>query len=433
MTSTEAFLAAMVAITTVPYLVWRLGRTDHFAPLVVVQIVVGILLGPGVFGAYFPIEYHELFDSSVMASLNGLAWWGVMLFVWTAGIELNTSHPWREWRDTAITAALALSLPLILGSVVAVGLLGFAGWKGASAAPWQFVAGIGMSCAVTALPILVLFMERLAMLRHPLGQRVLRYASFDDVSIWAVLAVILADFDRIGRQASFLALFALCTVAVRSLMRRIPEADRWHVGLIWLAASGCLADWSGLHFMVGAFLSGAVLDAEWFDQDRLDRFRQIVLMTLMPVFFLSTGLRTSWTISGLGVAAVAAILLVASVAGKLGGVAAASWLLQWPKGEAAIIGWLLQTKALIMLIFVNILLDRGVITSQSFTALLLMAIGSTMLTIPVVSRRWLRLKQLAAVPNALLPVQVLSQARIAHLPEILPAQQTTLAIVAKEL
>ena len=433
MTSSEAFLAAMVAITAVPYLVWRLGRTDHFAPLVVVQIVVGILLGPGVFGAFFPTAFHDLFNSSVMASLNGLAWWGVMLFVWTAGIELNTSHPWREWRDTAITAALALGLPLLLGSVVAVGLLGFAGWKGVSAAPWQFVVGIGMACAVTALPILVLFMERLAMLRHPLGQRVLRYASFDDVAIWAVLAVILADWDRIGRQASFLALFAFCTLAVRSLMRRIPEGDRWYVGLVWLAANGCLADWAGLHFMVGAFLSGAVLDAAWFNQSRLDQFRQTLLMTLMPVFFLSTGLRTSWTISGGGVAAVAVVLPVASVAGKLGGVATASWLLRWPKGEAAIVGWLLQTKALIMLIFVSILLDRGVITPQSFTALLLMAIGSTMLTIPVVSPLWLRLKRFAAGPDALPSVEMPGQGRLRLNSERSPIQQPILAILNKEI
>ena len=392
MTSTEAFLAAMLAITGLPYLVWRLARTDHYAPLVVIQIVAGILLGPGVFGAYFPVAYHAVFGASVMSSLSGLAQWGVMLFVWTAGIELHTSHPWREWRDTTITAAFALGTPLLLGAVVAAGLLGIAGWKGASAAPWQFVVGIGMACAVTALPILVLFMERLAMLRHPLGQRVLRYASFDDIAIWGVLAVILADWDRIGLQLGFLALFAACSVAVRRLMRRIPEPDRWHVGLVWLAGSGLVADWSGLHFMVGAFLSGAVLDASWFDQARMDRFRQTVLIAVMPVFFLSTGLRTSWTVASGGVVAVAAALLAASILGKLGGVGLAARLLKWPKGEATVIGWLLQTKALIMLIFVSILLDRGIITPQAFTALLLMAVGSTMLTIPVVSPRWLTLE-----------------------------------------
>ena len=60
-------------------------------------------------------------------------------------------------------------------------------------------------------------------------------------------------------------------------------------------------------------------------------------------------------------------------------------LLRWPRGEAALIGWLLQTKALIMIIFANVLLDKAIITSATFTALLLMAVASTMLTIPVVA------------------------------------------------
>jgi Kef-type K+ transport system membrane component KefB len=50
-----------------------------------------------------------------------------------------------------------------------------------------------MGCAVTALPILMLLMERLGILRTPLGQRVLRFASLDDIAIWIVLALILAD------------------------------------------------------------------------------------------------------------------------------------------------------------------------------------------------------------------------------------------------
>ena len=88
---------------------------------------------------------------------------------------------------------------------------------------------------------------------------------------------------------------------------------------------------------------------------------------------------------GAAVFLVAGILLVVSVAGKLLGLQIAGKILKWEPGEASIIGWLLQTKALIMIIFVNILLDKNIITNEAFTALLLMAIGSTMLTIPMVS------------------------------------------------
>jgi Kef-type K+ transport system membrane component KefB len=244
-----------------------------------------------------------------------------------------------------------------------------------------------MACAVTALPILVLFLEELGLLGQPLGQRVLRYASLDDVAIWAVLAAILLDAERLGRQAGFAVVFAGAAWGMRRLLPRLPAADRLPVALVWLAASAFAADWSGLHYMVGAFLAGAVLEADWLDRARLGQLRQTVLMLMMPVFFLSTGLRTGWEMGGLGVVAAAALLLAAAVGGKLLGLALAGRWLGWPRGEAWTIGWLLQTKALIMIIFVTILLDRGILSGAAFTALLLMAVGSTTLTMPVVGRR----------------------------------------------
>jgi Kef-type K+ transport system membrane component KefB len=394
MNTTEVFLIAMGIIFTVPYLIWRLGRTEYFAPLVVVQIITGILLGPGILGAAFPDYYRFVFSAPVIQSLNGIAWWAVMVFVWIAGIELDLHKAWEHRVESGITAGLALGVPLAFGSVAAVGMLMFPGWVGDKARTWQFVLGIGMSCAVTALPILILLMEKLDILRQPIGQRILRYASVDDIAIWGVLALILMDWERVGRQGGFLAAFAVVGYGFRQLMVRIPERDRWYAGLIWLAACGFGADWSGLHFMVGAFLAGASTDSDWFDQKQMDALRGHVLLVVMPVFFLSTGLRTNWQVGGAAVFIAAAVLLVASVAGKLIGTHIAGKVLKWQPGEGSLIGWLLQTKALIMIIFANVLLDKAIITNETFTALLLMAVASTMLTVPVVAPMLLRMKEI---------------------------------------
>jgi Kef-type K+ transport system membrane component KefB len=272
--------------------------------------------------------------------------------------------------------------------------VGNTGWIGSEAQPWQFVLGIGMACAVTALPILILLMEKLEILRQPIGQRILRYASLDDVAIWAVLALILMDWTRIGRQLTFLIIFAVASYLFRQLMQRIPERDRWYAGLVWLAVCGLGADWCGLHYMVGAFLAGAVMDSHWFNQEKLDQLRHHILLAIMPVYFLSTGLRTSWTMTGSSVFLVAGLLLIVSIAGKLIGTHLAARILKWQPGEGSLIGWLLQTKALIMIVFSNVLLDKQLITSATFTALLLMAVGSTMLTIPLVSPMLRKMKEI---------------------------------------
>ncbi|MET0267709.1 MAG: cation:proton antiporter [Duganella sp.] len=385
MSITEIYLLAMLMIFAAPYLVWRLLNCDNAAPLVVVQIVGGVLLGPGVLGAIYP-GYHEfVFSPNVTLALNGIAWWAVMLFVWIAGVELDLRQAWQFRGESLVVAGMALVTPLLLGVGVALVLLGWQqDWVGARAHTWQFVTGVGMGCAVTALPILVLFMEKLGILRSTLGQRLLRYASFDDLAIWGVLALILLDWERIGRQAMFLGGFVVAAWLLRRLMARLAEPDRWFASLIWLLASAFVSDWAGLHFMVGAFLAGVVLDADWFDRARMDALREQVLFAFMPVFFLSTGLKTTWSVGAETVFVAAALLLVASVLGKLLGVWLAGRMLGWPRGDAKVVGWLLQTKGLIELIFANILLDKQIISSQTFTAMLLMAVVSNMLSLPMV-------------------------------------------------
>lgn len=156
----------------------------------VVQIVAAIVLGPGVLGKAFPDYFHFVFDPSVVQSLNGRAWWAAMVFVWIAGIELDLRRTWAHRGASAITTGFALGAPLLLGSVVAFLMLGWPGWIGAKAQQWQFVLGVGMACAVTALPVLILLMHKLEILRHPIGQRILRYASHDHLR------------QRVARQAA---------------------------------------------------------------------------------------------------------------------------------------------------------------------------------------------------------------------------------------
>src|SRR6195952_1301031 len=128
MSTSEVFLVAMLIIFTLPCLVWKLGRTEYFAPLVVVQIITGIVLGPGVLGALFPQYYKFVFNAPVIGSLNALAQWAVMLFVWIAGIELDLKKAWAHRVESGVTAGLALGVPLLFGSIAAIGLLPPPGW-----------------------------------------------------------------------------------------------------------------------------------------------------------------------------------------------------------------------------------------------------------------------------------------------------------------
>ncbi len=377
----------MAVIFSFPYLLWRFFKTDNYAPLAIIQIVSGIILGPALIGKAFPDFYNTVFTEDNIKVLSGLAWWGVMLFVWTAGIELNLKEAIDKKKDSGITAIFALGIPLIFGSVLALIISNYNGWMGESSDTWQFMLAIGMGTAVTALPILVLLMEKLGILKKELGKRTLRYASLDDILIWSVLAVIILDWERVGRQIAFFPAFAIVSFLLNKAMSKINESrDRWALAMFWVIVIGFAADWAGLHYMVGAFLAGVVMKSEWFDEHDMDTFKKNILLVLMPVFFLITGLKTNWSVSGLIVLLVAGLLLATQFVSKIIGVLIAGKILGWEKKDSLTTGVLLQTKGLIEIIFATILLEKDIITSQMFTALVIMAVFSTIITMPITRR-----------------------------------------------
>lgn len=387
MNASEALFIALLIIYAAPYLVWRFLKTENYAPLVVVQIICGILLGPSILGSVFSKQYNNIFTPEVMVGLGGIAKLAVVAFVWTAGVELSLKEALENKKETIVTAVFALIIPLIFGLFGALILINDNKWVG-TADSWQFLLGTGMATAVTALPILVLVLEKLDILNSLLGRRIIRYASLDDIVIWSVLAVILLDWERIIRQGIFLITYVLMSFGVRKLFVSLKNhQDKWALALCWLMFTAFLADWSGLHYMVGGFLAGAIMDKDWFDVKEFISFRNNLLVLVMPVFFLSTGLKTDWGDSSIGVFLVAGLMLFTSISGKIIGVKIAGRINNWAKGEAYLIGLFLQTKALIEIIFCTILLDKGVISSSMFTALVIMAVASTMITVPAVSNK----------------------------------------------
>ena len=150
MSISENLLLAMFVIFALPWAVWRALGGTVILPLVVVQIITGIILGPGVLGAWSPETYQSLFKTEVIAGINAIAQWAVILFVFVAGLELDVTDAWNKRRETTLAAGFALIVPLAFGALVAWAMVQSPGWVGDKGQVWQTVLGIGMACAVTA-------------------------------------------------------------------------------------------------------------------------------------------------------------------------------------------------------------------------------------------------------------------------------------------
>ena len=222
-TTTELFLVAMVVIFAVPYLVWRVFRTDYWAPLVVVQIIAGILLGPGVLGKALPELHATVFNPR----RDPRAQWRRLV----GGDAVRDDRRHRTRRAQGLGQApryrhhrrAGAGRAAAAGGAVAVVMLGFPGWIGDQGQPWQFVAGIGMACAVTALPILILLMEKLDILRqhagpaHPALRQPRRHRDLGRAG---------ADPDGLATDRTASRLLG----PVRARLRRLPRVDAPHPG-----------------------------------------------------------------------------------------------------------------------------------------------------------------------------------------------------------
>ena len=142
MTSSETMIFVFLMVMALPFAIWRVLGGRQTLPLVVVQILCGIALGPAILGQLAPEFHTAIFSPDIIKGLNAVALLAVMIFVFFAGVELDLRAAWYERRDTGITAGLALVVPFAAGALAGLILFQWQGWLGPNAAMWQGRLGL---------------------------------------------------------------------------------------------------------------------------------------------------------------------------------------------------------------------------------------------------------------------------------------------------
>jgi Kef-type K+ transport system membrane component KefB len=369
-------------------------------PLVIAEVMAGIVLGPSVLGRLWPEGMALLFPVSSLPALKALSQLGLVFFMFLIGLDLDPKLlRGRAYAAVAISHS-SIILPFALGSLTALALYGSYAPPGVSVL--VFVLFFGAAMSVTAFPVLARILAERGLLRSPVGTIALTCAAVDDVSAWCILAIVSAVARAHGMSSALwtcalaLAFTLGMLLLVRPVLRRVfarvegggalPRSLITLTLLLLMTASG-VTEAIGMHALFGAFLFGAILPREQGLPALLkEKLETIAVMVLMPLFFAYSGLRTEmglvhgvweWTLTGL-------LVLCASV-GKIGGAAASARLtgLRWR--EAGAIGVLMNTRGLMELVVLNIGMDLGVISPVVFTMLVVMALVTTAATTPILS------------------------------------------------
>ena len=377
----------------------RLGQ-----PTLVGELVAGIALGLVVAqsSGLFPV-LSDLPENEVFLAITDLAIFFLMLF---AGIELKP----RELAQGSMTAfAVALGgflVPLVSG-------FGFA-WLFLPDSELKLVQAlfVGTALAITAVPVAVKILIDLNQLDTRTGQTIVSAAIFDDVLSLVLLAVLLAVVrtgsfpglaDLLGLGARILVFFAI-TIALglylipwlgRLLERAWIAEFELSAVLIMALTYAMLAEWLGLHFILGAFMAGLFFNRTTLDESRFEHVKtQVSSGFLAPVFFASIGLHLD-LIALAQVPLFVMLLVLVAFGGKLLGAGGVAWGLGLGARGATAVGIAMSGRGAVELIIADIALRGGVFSAPEppppvvenlYAAVVVVAVATTLLT-PILLRR----------------------------------------------
>ena len=367
-------------------------------PSVIGEIIAGIVLGPSLFGAYFPEFSAALFPSASLGNLNLLAQIGLILFMFVIGMELDLKVIKNKAGDAVVISHASIVIPFALGMFLSYFIYKEFAPSGTPFLSFSLFTGIAMS--ITAFPVLARIVQERGIHKTRLGTVVLTAAAADDITAWCMLAVVIA-IVKAGSFASALYVIALAVIyvlimlkLVRPFLHRIGHLNKNKENLdkstiaiffITLVFSAYTTEVIGIHALFGAFMTGAIMpDNARFRHIFVEKVEDVAVVLFLPLFFVYTGLRTEigllndihlWKITGL-------IILVA-VIGKFVGSALASRFVGQSWKNSLIIGALMNTRGLMELIVLNIGFELGVLTSEVFAMMVIMALFTTFMTGPI--------------------------------------------------
>jgi Kef-type K+ transport system membrane component KefB len=392
-------IVILLATRLVTWAVRRLGQTEVSG-----EILAGVLLGPSLLGALFPGFMHELFPASTGPIFTGLAQVGLIFLMFQIGLEFEFQrHLGGSHRAIVLISLMSLAVPLALGYLSApwfharlseaVPLFGF-----------QLFFAVAMS--ITAIPVLGRIFMELGLAHTRTAALTIGAAALGDVSGWIILGAISllvrGAFSwgwAVPRIAGLVVYVAFVFLVVRTPLRRAIASHLARHGemrptfvpyvVILLFLSAAVTSNLGVFAIIGGFVIGvAVHDDRRFVEEWKRRVSPIVWVFFLPIFFAYTGLRTDiGAIQGWSGLMTLLLVLAVAFAGKLGSAYASARLVGESHRSALTIGVCMNTRGMMELIVLNIGKDLGLLPTDVFSMLVIMALASTFVATPLI--RWL--------------------------------------------
>lgn len=374
--------------------------TKFGQPSVIGEIIAGIVLGPSILGFLLPEASAFLFPIESLDNIALLSQFGLILFMFAIGMELDLKEVRATLKETILISHTSTVVPFALG----MGLAFFVYDKYANPeTPFlSFALFIGIAMSITAFPVLARIIQEKGLTKTHMGTISLASAANGDITAWCLLAVVVS-IAQAGNMisATYNILFSILYIlfmflVIRPFLRMIGNLYRNHeviakgmIALIFLLLiiSVYFTEILGLHALFGAFIAGLVMPSNIkFRKILTDKVEDISLSLFLPLFFVSTGLRTQiGLLDNIELWMMCGIFTIVAIVGKFGGAYASARILGENQKDSLFIGALMNTRGLMELIVLTIGFEMGILPPTIFVMLVLMTLVTTFMTAPLLS------------------------------------------------
>lgn len=371
-------------------------------PIVIGEIIAGIILGPTILGTIFPETFNSLFNQSeeVVIALNGITLLGVVMLLLISGIEIDLSLVLRQSKVAVIISMLGIIFPFGVGFFSAYF---FPQYLGLTDYNMRLVYAlfVGTALSITALPVVARTLMDLQIFKSEIGYLIMAAAMFNDLIGWIIFSVVLGMIGQNSEHPLSLSSLILTIIGfilfvllfVRKFINySIPFIQKRFtfpggvLNFIFILGflGAAFTEYIGVHAIFGVFIVGiAIGDSVHLKEETREIIYQFVTNIFAPLFFVSIGLRINF-IENFDLVLVV-VFLVLAFAGKVIGCSIGAYMGGMNKNDSLIIGFGMNSRGAMEIVLATLAFQYNLINEKVFVAIVIMALVTSISSAPIMN------------------------------------------------
>lgn len=373
-------------------------------PIVMGELIVGIILGPTILGMLFPDVFTFLFPrtGNIPIALDGIFSLSVIMLLFVAGMEVQLPLVLKQGKVAIYTSTFSMIIPFFTGFGVAWYFPEIFSISNEPTPKLVFALFFGTALSISALPVIARILMDMNLFKTNVGQVIIASAMFNDLIGWLIFSLVLsftksgnAEHMSVGYTVLYIIGFGLfmLTIGKKIIDKTLPWMQTklsWPGGVLSISLGICLLSAAfteaiNIHAILGAFITGIAFgDSVHLRDEARQIIHQFVTNFFAPLFFVSIGLKVNFVENFNG--QIVFIVLALAFFGKVIGASLGARLGGMSKNHSLAVGFGMNARGAMEIILGTIALNAGLISKPIFVALVIMALVTSLSSGPLMKR-----------------------------------------------